>query len=96
MLISRLQTTTVAEAIETTFDGEHPCPMCSAIDAGKKKEKKQEQNLPALKKVQDAKFVEVRGFELPACVTTGDAAWPHTVVSGSLRADAPPTPPPLA
>jgi len=32
MLVSYAQDGTVAEAIEKTFDGQHPCPLCLAIE----------------------------------------------------------------
>ena len=32
----------LTEAVSQTFDGEHPCPLCKAIAAGKKSEKKSE------------------------------------------------------
>ena len=35
MLISRSLTASVAEAVSSTFDGQHPCPMCSAITEGR-------------------------------------------------------------
>ena len=30
----------LTEAVSETFDGKHPCPLCQAIAAGKKSEKK--------------------------------------------------------
>jgi hypothetical protein len=32
----------LTEAVSQTFDGEHPCPLCRAIKAGKKSEQKSE------------------------------------------------------
>ena len=32
----------LSEAVSQTFDGEHPCPLCQAIKAGKKSEQKSE------------------------------------------------------
>ena len=32
----------VVEGLSKTFDGEHPCPLCKAVDEGQKQEKKQE------------------------------------------------------
>jgi len=31
-----------SQAVERTFDGKHPCPLCNAIATGKKSEKKTE------------------------------------------------------
>ncbi len=39
----------LTEAVSQTFDGEHPCPLCKAIVAGKKSEKKSEAIAPVLK-----------------------------------------------
>ena len=96
MLVARSQITSVVEAVETTFDGEHPCRLCSAIDSGRQEEQKREQDIPALKKAPDAKFVELRGVQLPACAVVGEAVWPRVCQTGLWRMDAPPTPPPLA
>lgn len=40
MLITRLQSEGVLEAVEKTFDGEHPCPMCLALKKAQKDERK--------------------------------------------------------
>lgn len=39
MLISNLAENSVVEAVEKTFDGEHPCPLCLAVKKGQQKEK---------------------------------------------------------
>jgi len=39
----------LAEAVSETFDGKHPCPLCKAITAAKKSEKKSELVSPTLK-----------------------------------------------
>jgi hypothetical protein len=40
MLADNLCTHSVKEAVTETFDGNHPCPLCKAIAAGKQSEKK--------------------------------------------------------
>lgn len=40
MLANNLRTQSVAEAVSLTFDGDHPCPLCKVIAAGKKSENK--------------------------------------------------------
>jgi hypothetical protein len=40
MLADNLCTHSVQEAVTETFDGKHPCPLCKAIAAAKKSEKK--------------------------------------------------------
>jgi hypothetical protein len=42
MLASNLQSHSISEAVADTFDGKHPCPLCRAIAAAKKSEKKSE------------------------------------------------------
>jgi hypothetical protein len=42
MLADNLCTHSVKEAMTETFDGQHPCPLCKAIAAGKQSEKKTE------------------------------------------------------
>ncbi len=42
MLGHNLRTGSLASAIERTFDGKHPCPLCLAIAKGKSSEKKAE------------------------------------------------------
>jgi hypothetical protein len=42
MLADNLCTQSVKEAVTETFDGNHPCPICKAIAAGKQSEKKTE------------------------------------------------------
>lgn len=49
MLANNLRTQSVAEAVSETFDGEHPCPLCKAVAAVKKSEKKSEAVTPVLK-----------------------------------------------
>jgi len=49
MLAANLTTSSFTEAVSDTFDGEHPCCMCKAIEAGKKAEKKSEAVAPVLK-----------------------------------------------
>jgi hypothetical protein len=45
MLIDYSRYASVSEAIVKTFDGQHPCNLCKAIDAGKKSETKSELSL---------------------------------------------------
>ena len=49
MLANNLRTQSVSEAVANTFDGQHLCPLCKAIAAAKKSEKKSEAVSPTLK-----------------------------------------------
>ena len=51
MLASNLQAHSISEAVSDTFDGKHPCPLCRAIAAAKKSEKKSEA-VPATAKME--------------------------------------------
>jgi len=45
MLAANLSCESLSTAVSQTFDGEHPCPLCRAIAAGKKSEKKSDSTL---------------------------------------------------
>ena len=49
MLANNLRTQSVSEAVSETLDGRHLCPLCRAIAAAKKSEKKSEAVSPTLK-----------------------------------------------
>ncbi len=49
MLADNLHSGSFHDAVTKTFDGKHPCPICQAIAAGKKSEKKSESVSPPLK-----------------------------------------------
>jgi hypothetical protein len=49
MLANNLQSGSFHDAVTKTFDGQHPCPICRAIAAAKKSEKKSEAVSPILK-----------------------------------------------
>lgn len=38
MVVSYAKDSTISEALQKTFDGEHPCPLCKKIEAGVKTE----------------------------------------------------------
>ena len=40
MLADNLRTYSLSQSVARTFNGKHPCPLCKAIAAGKKSEKK--------------------------------------------------------
>ena len=51
MLISFAKEGSLAEAVVKTFDGEHPCPMCKAVEKGKKQDQNDSLKSP-LKKIE--------------------------------------------
>ena len=44
MLYSYSQQTSFTRAVEMTFDGDHPCSLCAAIEEGKAQEKQQRED----------------------------------------------------
>jgi hypothetical protein len=49
MLADNLCTHSLSESVARTFDGQHLCPICRAIAAGKQSEKKTEFSFPSQK-----------------------------------------------
>ncbi len=96
MLVSRSIATSVSDAIETTFDGKHPCPLCAVISDGKQAEQQSEQSFDLLKKVGDLKFLGLPVVELVHGVVASNVVWPASAFTVLTRSEAPPTPPPLA
>ena len=62
MLISFSRDGSLVEAVAKTFDGEHPCPLCKAVDKGQKQD--QEKSIQVPMKKLDA--VLVQGFQVIA------------------------------
>lgn len=93
MLVEFSAQNSLAEAVEMTFDGKHPCPMCLRIEMGRKQERRQPMTVE-LRKLE--LFYEVR-----VCQERG-AAWGRdsgTTFLSKLHLDfieAPPRPPPRA
>ncbi|MFM2295875.1 MAG: hypothetical protein RLZZ350_2288 [Verrucomicrobiota bacterium] len=80
----------VRAAVSETFDGEHPCPLCKVVRAGKQAEQKSELPSPTLKQVEfvhDApRFVFVSPSQFTRVISSVEF-----LVSFSF---APPVPPP--
>jgi hypothetical protein len=93
MLVEYSAQNSLAEAVEMTFDGKHPCPMCLKIEKGRKQERRQPLNF------------EVRKLDLfceSRVAPERCALWwrePGTPFRSGLHLDfieAPPRPPPRA
>ena len=96
MIVARSQKAAVSVAVEETFDGEHPCRMCVAIQKGQEEEKEQERKLPAVKKTPEIRLTVLECFELPPSALSGEMRWTEFTFPENWRTDAPPVPPPLA
>jgi hypothetical protein len=92
MLLGNLADRSISVALERTFDGQHPCPLCSAIAKGRAEERqKGSSTLPvSLKKIEILNQAGV-------LYVSPRASYPQIsgikALPGRL-ADAPPTPPP--
>ena len=89
MLAKNLQSASMSRALETTFDGKHPCPLCKAVAAGKAAEQKSEFNLE-LKRLEYPPAPD--GFILVAPAQF--RLLPQTNFSAETLAHKPPVPPP--
>jgi hypothetical protein len=94
MLISNLAESSVVEAVEKTFDGEHPCPLCLAVKEGQKQEKDDSAPAPAksLKKFEAVLVAETRLVAPSAQIRS----FPWLVSSFEGRSERPSMPPPRA
>jgi hypothetical protein len=92
MLVSRAQTSTVSEAVRTTFDGEHPCALCQAVEEGQQKEKDNE-SARLVETLANLSFVKPPAVLLPA-PTSVSMRFLERAALGCPRVDAPPIPPP--
>lgn len=95
MLVARAPELGVARAVETTFDGEHPCRMCEAVEEGQKEEQKKPVSLTA-GAVKELKLLSIKAVALPELMASGVWQWPDFPKASGRWMDAPPTPPPLA
>ena len=89
MLAGNLGTTSVYQAVERTFDGQHPCCLCKQIRAGKQTEKKSEFHA-GWKKLEFSYAVSAFRFEAPSHFYEVRAIDD----TADLFAHAPPVPPP--
>jgi hypothetical protein len=96
MLVARAPQSGVVVAVETTFDGQHPCNLCVAVTEGQKDERQKQPAAPALGKVVELKVVAFERCEAPVQIVSGEMEWSELSEFSPRRADVPPTPPPLA
>jgi hypothetical protein len=89
MLAENLNCGSVSQAVTRTFDGKHPCPLCKAIAAGKKSEKKKDSTL------QLQRFEFPLANENPALQAPAHFDRPSPVVTfPRVQFQRPPVPPP--
>jgi hypothetical protein len=89
MTINFSRTNSLDVAIEKTFDGQHPCNLCHFVAEGKKSERAKE----VVKAETKLDLISSPYFILPS-PTEHSIELTVLLVSGRLRLDAPPSPPP--
>ena len=89
MLAANLQSSSMSQALEQTFDGKHPCPLCKAVSAGKAAEQKFDFTLE-LKKLEYPPAPQRFALIAP---TTFELLSPANFFAETLPQQ-PPTPPP--
>jgi len=89
MLAANLQSASMSQALEQTFDGKHPCPLCKAVSAGKAAEQKFDFTLE-LKKLEYPPAPQRFALIAP---TTFELLSPANFFAETLPQQ-PPTPPP--
>ena len=92
MFVANLDEGSVTEAVKKTFDGEHPCPLCLAIQEGQKKEKDDSKPLTvkSVKKFEAVLVAETRLMAPPAQIRS----FPRLVSSFEGWSERPSMPPP--
>jgi hypothetical protein len=92
MLAMRAPRLGLVSAVETTFSGEKPCSLCSAVNKGQKKEQQPESQ--ALKSLKEVHCVMIAHAAAPTPLANDKLAWVEVGDFAHGRAEAPPTPPP--
>jgi hypothetical protein len=92
MFLANLNQGTVTEAVEKTFDGEHPCRLCLTVKEGQKQDKDDSKPLAAksLKKFEAVLVAETRLVAPPAQIRS----FPWLVSRFEGRSERPSMPPP--
>jgi hypothetical protein len=90
MLADNLQSCSLHDAMARTFDGQHPCPLCKAIAAGKNSEQKNQTILVT----QRLDFLPVQGCLLLTTRSPVEISLANTFAE--FFPQEPPTPPPRA
>jgi hypothetical protein len=92
MIVDYSRDNSLSEAVEMTFDGEHPCKMCHKIREGRQQE---ENDRPVLKWEKLPEFpLEAHRVAVPRPPTGGDDPIAFALTLRSDFLPTPPTPPP--
>jgi hypothetical protein len=88
------RTGSVTVAVEKTFDGKHPCPLCKKITAQRAAEQKAPATVKAEKKAEV--FLASSATLMPLPIVRSFAYPPHPFVNFPEYLSAPPVPVPIA
>jgi len=88
------RTGSVTAAVEKTFDGKHPCPLCKKIAAQRSHDEKAPATVKAEKKAEF--FVGVSSQIVPKPFVRSFAYPPHPFLNAPEQLSAPPVPVPIA
>jgi hypothetical protein len=82
MLVSRVRTEHLPQAIATTFDGDHPCPLCKAVSSARKSEKKSEVDvkLPRVEFTTDDQLIELTDLPDPRHIVNSPNEFADSIV----------------
>lgn len=95
MLADYSRTGSWTEALEKTFDGEHPCPLCLQIKASRQQEERERQETPgSIGERFSPLFCEGSPTLVPSAPVYSRAAVPFVPLCHSYPAQTPPKPPP--
>lgn len=85
----------VVEGLSDTFDGDHPCPLCKAVEKGVESEQQSKEGQPPPSKTKEMKLtlalISIPRFVFPPVVPE---AWITTSSAALSRHERPVTPPP--
>jgi len=94
MIWDYARTGSVTAAVEKTFDGKHPCPLCKKIAAQRSHDEKAPVTVKTEKKAEV--FVGVSSQILPKPLARSFAYPPHPFLNVPEHPSAPPVPVPIA
>lgn len=90
MLVERSQQASFVTALQTTFDGQHPCKLCRIVREGQQAEKKSDRQF----KIQKLETASWQGTAFELAPPPPAAAIEAPVNGLSSRTEAPPFQPP--
>jgi hypothetical protein len=95
MLVEFSKTDSLRQAIEKTFDGEHPCKLCLSVREGRQQQQREQREAPLNKSEKSRElFCDVRRVIVPAAPASAREAVAFVPRLSSDFVDSPPTPPP--